>query len=539
MHRLSEMLAARCAASPDGVAIVDGERHVTLAEFDELCRRMVAWLRAQGVGPGDRVAVWLVNRVEWLALLFGLARLGAVLATVNTRYRAAEVAYILRKSRARLLVTQAGFRRIDFLAILDGIASIPDGINAGQVFALERIAVLDADAATPASILGRPVLGLDARSVTPDPDDDLSDPDATVILFPTSGTTSGPKLVMHPQRTVVDHARRCASAHRLEEGGTALLAALPLCGVFGLNSALAALAAGASVILMDAFEGDAAARLIERYGVTHLYGSDEMFTRLMDARPGLGRFPTARVFGFASFTTNFADTAAAAWERGLPFHGLYGSSEVLALFALQPSGLPLAERVEGGGVPVAGATASLRIRDAATGELAPAGVAGELEIFAPSLTTGYFEDPAATAKAFSPDGFFRTGDLCRLRDDGSMVYEARMGDAMRLGGFLVNPAEIEAELKRMPGVADVQVVAVPVGGRPSAVAFLIAEAGHLPDGPDILARLRGTVAAFKVPARVWVVDRFPMTDGANGLKVQRNKLRDMALERLAAEPRDP
>ncbi len=527
-NRLSALAAARLA-KPDGLVLVDGERRVNAAEFDLLCRRAAGWLEAQGVGPGDLVAVWLVNRIEWLALLFGLARRGAVLVTVNTRYRSEEVAYLLRKSGARLLVTQASFRRIDFLAILDGV-----GIAAVDL-PLQTVALLDTHGTAPLTVLGRPVLPIDLASFPPAVAADASDPDATMILFPTSGTTSGPKLVMHPQRTMADHARRCAAVHGLDQEGAVLLAGLPLCGVFGLNSVLAAFAGGAPVVLMDAFEGEQAAALVERHGVTHLYGSDEMHARLMNARPSGLPFPAARVFGFGAFTTSFTDDAKAAWARGIPLHGLYGSSEVLALFSIQPLSLPVERRIEGGGMAVAGPGAAMRIRDTDTGALVPAGTSGEIEISAPSLSTGYFRDPAATAKAFLPDGFFRTGDLGYLREDGTLVYEARMGDAMRLGGFLVSPPEIEAVLKRMAGVADAQVVAAPIDGRLRAVAFVIPAAGARMDGAALVAELRAVVAEFKVPARVWFIERFPMTDGTNGLKVQRNRLRDMALERLDAE----
>ncbi|MFL1461755.1 AMP-binding protein [Roseococcus sp. DSY-14] len=524
------LLEQRLATAPDAVAfIADGEQ-VTVAGFDALCRRATACLQAQGVGRGDLVAVWLVNRIEWLALLFALARLGAALVTVNTRYRSEEVAHILRRSGARLLVTQAGFRRVDFLAILAGIAP-------GEIPALERIALLDGDAAAPAQVLGRPVTRLDLRAHAPAPGEDASDPGAPAILFPTSGTTKGPKLVIHPQRTVVGHARNCAAAHGLDQPGAVLLAGLPLCGVFGLNSVLAAFAGGAPVVLMEAFEGPAAAALFARHGVTHMYGSDEMFRRMMDAAPGDQPFPTARVFGFGAFTTSFADDARDAWSRGMPFLGMYGSSEVLALFALQPRELPVEERVRGGGRPVAGAAVQLRIRDGATGALAPAGASGEIEIRAPSTFLGYLNDPEATAAALLPDGFFRTGDVGHLRPDGTLVYEARMGDAMRLGGFLVSPAEIEDVLKRLPGVADAQVVAAEIGGQPRAVAFVIPAPGAAPEAAALIARSAEGMGAFKVPARLWFVAEYPMTDGTNGLKVQRNRLRDMARERLALEER--
>lgn len=525
--RLSALLDARLAASPDGVAFVDGGREITVAGFDEACRRATARLQAEGIGRGDLVAVWLVNRVEWLALLFALARLGAALVTINTRYRGEEVAYILRRSRARILVTQANFRGIDFLAILGTVepAALP---------ALEKIAVLDAGA-DQLCALGWPSVGLDFTSHLPAPGEDASDPDASAILFSTSGTTKGPKLVVHPQRTLVGHARLCAAAHGLDQNGAVLLAVLPLCGVFGLNSVLAAFCAGAPVVLMDAFDATAAAALFARHRVTHMYGADDMYRRLMDVVPGDRPFPSARVFGFGAFTTSFAEDARIAWARGIPFLGLYGSSEVLALFAAQSADLPVNERVEGGGRPVAGAQALVRIRDVETGELAAAGASGEIEISAPSNFQGYFDDPDATAAAVLPDGFFRTGDVGHLRSDGTFVYETRMGDAIRLGGFLVNPAEIEEVLKRPPGVSDAQVVSVEIEGRLRACAFVIALAGQAVEEAGLIAYARAAMAPFKVPARIWFVVDYPVTDGSNGVKTQRNRLRAMASERLADE----
>src|SRR4051794_2202463 len=112
---LPALVERNAAQRPHALALVEDGRRVDFAEFDLLCRKTAAWLMRQGVGRGDRVAVWLVNRIEWLALLFGLARLGAALVAVNTRYRAEELAYILARSGARLLVTQARFHNHDFL----------------------------------------------------------------------------------------------------------------------------------------------------------------------------------------------------------------------------------------------------------------------------------------------------------------------------------------------------------------------------------------------------------------------------------------
>jgi fatty-acyl-CoA synthase len=524
---LQAILDEHAVARPDRIALVQGEVRVTYAQLDTLSRGAAAWLSAQGVRAGDRVAVWLVNRVEWLALLFGLARLGAALVAVNTRYRTAELEYVLERSEARMLVLQSVFRTLDFRAILDGV-------RPSAARGLECVGIVEeAQRSALSPVLGKPAVRFEPHSA-PAAGGGAADPNALAALFTTSGTTRGPKLVMHPQRTLALHARRVARACGLDSAGASLLAALPFCGVFGLNGVLAALAAGAPIIIMETFDAAAAAELIRRHGVTHTFGSDEMFRRILDAAAEQDPFPSARVFGFAAFHPGAAELARAAWGRGIPLTGLYGSSEVQALFALQPASLPLDERIEAGGRPASCEDAAVRVRDVDTGDLLPAGRAGELEIRAPTNFVGYLNDPGATARAILPDGFFRTGDVGRLRADGTFVYESRQGDAIRLGGFLVNPSEIEDALKRIPTVADAQVVAAEISGQVRCVAFVIPAPGAAPREAEVIAASRTIVAGFKVPARVWFVDAFPTAEGANGTKIQRARLREMALERLGA-----
>jgi fatty-acyl-CoA synthase len=315
-----------------------------------------------------------------------------------------------------------------------------------------------------------------------------------------------------------------------------LLAALPLCGVFGFDAVLGALAGGAPVVLMDVFTAEAAGDLVRRHRITHVFGSDEMARRMLEAAPGPAPFPSLRIFGFAAFQPGSAELARSAWARGVPLLGLYGSSEVQALFAMQPPALPLDERIAPGGRPVS-AGADIRIRDIESGALLPPGVSGEIEIRAESLFAGYFGDPAATAGVMQPDGFFRTGDIGRLRVDGTFVYETRAGDAMRLSGYLVGPAEIEDVLKGVPGIADAQVVAVEHAGRACCVAFAIpAGPTTAPAEATLIAAAAARLASFKVPQRILFLDAFPTTPSANGTKIQRARLRAMALDHLKGNP---
>ena len=204
-------------------------------------------------------------------------------------------------------------------------------------------------------------------------------------------------------------------------------------------------------------------------------------------------------------------------------HGLYGSSEVQALFSVAAG----ESRLLAGGVPVSSA-ARLAVRDPQTGAALPAGASGELWIDAPSCFIGYLENAAATERAIDADGMFRTGDLARL-GDAHFVFEARIGDAMRLGGFLVSPEEIEAVIQAEPGVASVQVVAAATGGSdPVPVAFVLATDGAVLDEAALRAHCRRQLARFKVPERIVAVEAFPTVDSPNGPKIQKIRLREMA-----------
>lgn len=551
---LDALIAPQLAARPNATAFIDGSRHVDYTEFDAIVERMAHRFAALGVGPGDRVALWLPNSIEWLAMLFGLARLGAAAVAVNTRFRAGELAYLLERSQARLLVLQLNFRKIDFPAVLADVDPAP-------LAHLSRVAVVAADATMPAMVLGKPTAAFDPGAIGADPagatnaatsdDTGLQQArrglaaaalaDQPVALFTTSGTTSGPKLVQHTQRTLAWHAARVARAMAFGASDATLLGALPFCGVFGLASALAAMAGGAPIVLQDVFDAPDAVALIREHAITHMFGSDEMYKRMLDEADAQGwtqPFPSARLFGYAAFQPGGAEFAKQAWARGLPLLGLYGSSEVQALFSFQSPDRPIDERLQAGGTPVGGADAQVRVRCVDTGALLPPGQSGELEIRAPSRFVGYLHNPEATAKAIGDDGFFRTGDIGRLRADGSFVFETRAGDAMRLGGFLVGPGEIEEVLKVQPGVADAQVVAVEADHRMRPVAFVIAQPAMAADearAARLIAAVAEVLAPFKVPARLWFLDAFPVTASANGTKIQRARLREMAVERLALE----
>ena len=418
-----------------------------------------------------------------------------------------------------LLLRNGGSRSVDFPAIF---ATLP-GADRPAV----RCLLGPPPSLGVTELAGLPVLPLDGPAADAGPDEGKGT--SHCLIFTTSGTTSGPKLVLHDQQTIAGHAADVARHIGLDAPGSVLLGAVPFCGTFGNAAAMAAIAAGAHVVCLDQFDGEAAAKLIRRHRITHLVGGDDMFGRIAAASGGR-RFDSVRFSGFAAFHSTAAASIAAAEATGLQPRGLYGSSEVQALFSIAEG----KNRLLGGGVPVS-SQARLAVRDPELGRSLPPGALGELWIDAPSRFIEYLENTAATERAIDAYGVFRTGDLARL-DDGDFVYEARLGDAMRLGGFLVSPDEIEVVIQKEPGVAGVQVVAAATAGSdPVPVAFVQPRPGAALDESTLRARCRQQLARFKVPERVVVVDQFPIVESPNGPKVQRVRLREMA-EALLREP---
>jgi fatty-acyl-CoA synthase len=199
--------------------------------------------------------------------------------------------------------------------------------------------------------------------------------------------------------------------------------------------------------------------------------------------------------------------------------------------ARQSESAPLAERTLVGGRPVA-AEARVRARDPESGEVLAHGIAGELEFQVPSIMVGYFENEKANRAAFTDDGWFRSSDLGYTTADGRFVFIARLGDALRLSGFLVSPAEIEDALLQHGSVESAQVVGADTALGVKPVAFVIPKADAAFDEQALIAHCAARIAKFKVPLRVFALESFPVTPAANATKIQKAKLRELAQELL-------
>ncbi|MFO0998130.1 MAG: AMP-binding protein [Alphaproteobacteria bacterium] len=510
------------AAAPASTALAYGDRRIGAGELARASGAVAAGLAALGLKAGDRLAIWLPNVPAWLATFIACARLGVTVVSVNTRFRRSEIEELFRRTRPRALILWPGFRGIDFPGILGELdRDSLDGIEFMILYS-------EGEDRAPLPALGGKARVLDYGAL--EGADTLCPgggrrTDGSVI-FTTSGTTKAPKLVLHRQASLVDHALAVAERFDWRRPGTVTLQLLPLCGTFGLSQANGALAARCPIVLEPTFDPARAVAAMKHHRATHLFATDDMAAKLLAESHGADDFESVRFWGYAKFNPALETLPQDAERRGVTLIGAYGSSELQALFACQDPSAALDDRCRPGGFPTAAASA-VRVRGA-NGALAAANETGELECRSPGLFAHYLDDVEATHAAMTEDGFFRTGDLGYLRGDGSFVFLSRAGDVLRLSGFLVNPAEIESFIEQNESISGCQVVGVDEASGTVPVAFVTVEAGHAFDEGALRARCESGLARYKVPRRFVPLAEFPVTVSANGTKVQRAKLREMA-----------
>ncbi len=514
MKTISDLYAH---AADGGVQIHTAERVTPVFQIVDDARHLAGGLRGLGIVHGDRVAAWLPNLSEYLVLHAACARLGAILVAINTRFGAPEIADIAGRSGAKVLavsgdVGMLGAMAPDVLPELTHIVTI--GPTTGLP-AWRHVAVTSYKELKGAGPLHEEHGGAG----------DLVD------IFTTSGTTSAPKFAAHHQGGIAGHARDVARFLDLTASGSINMQLLPFCGVFGFVQVMAALAARATIIMPVSFDVRDALALGQRHRVTHMFVTDDMLHRMLEESTEARPFPDLRSCMYAGFNSFLHGLPNQAEARGIPVQGAFGMSEVFAIFAGRPMDLPSPERHRPGGTLVSAAS-RVRARDPESGDILEHGEVGELEVRGPFMMAEYFGNPEATKAGLTGDGYLRTGDLGYTEPNQTFTYLQRMNDTLRLGGYLVAPSEIEAVVMAHPAVRDAQVVAAGTvaGNRP--VAFVIVQTDAPLDEASVIGHCQKTLPKFKSPVRVVAIDAFPVTRGANGTKIQRTKLRDMAEDLL-------
>jgi acyl-CoA synthetase (AMP-forming)/AMP-acid ligase II len=501
----------------DAPALMEGTVCVSRGQLRESARRAACRLHRLGLQRGDTLALWLPNGAAWLQLLFACAELGVLVVPISTRYKPAEVRHLLEVSRARLLVVPRRFLDQDYAAqaveLQHSIETLEQHLvidDPGQVLALPDVTDVAPDLASIAS----------AQSTT-------GQPDELLCCFSTSGTTGFPKLAAHGHHSIARHAWHVSRAFGIGPGD-AMLCALPFYGVFGFMTVLTTLAGGGTCVLQPVFDASQAAQLVTSHRITHAVGSDSMFAPMLD-QPGVDWNSLRHII-----LADFVGLSAAVTERGealgIACSGTYGSSELYALMSLHDWHAPVTQRALAGGVPL-DPDIHIRVVDPEDGHELPDDQAGELQVRGPNMLALYLNNPEATAKAFTVDGWFRTGDLA-TRQGAGFTYLARMGDSLRLRGYLVNPSEIENELMNHPAVSGAQVVGVKIPSQGDVAVAYVTLQSNDPGEAALQAHCKTRLANYKIPQRVVVVDAFPIVNGPNGGKIQKRVLREWARELL-------
>ena len=473
---LADNLIRTAAAYPDRPAVRLDDAVLTYSDLDERSARIAGLLREHAVRPGDRVAVMLPNIPEFPVIYYGILRAGAVVVPMNPLLKEREVAYYLGDSQARLIFAAPGCAEAARL-------------GAGQAGAdcLVIGANLDDGAtAVPGTV-------------------DRTGSDTAVILY-TSGTTGAPKGAELTHANLATNASVAATDLFSLSPDDVVFGGLPLFHSFGQTCGLnAAVGTGACLTLVSRFTPDKALAVMARDKVTVFQGVPTMYVALLG---------TPDRTGYDTSALRLCVSGGAA----LPVEVLRGFEKAFGCMILEGYGLsetspvasfnhPDRERKPGSiGVPVRGV--QMRVLDT-SGKEVPAGEVGEIAIRGHNVMKGYWRRLDATAEAI-PDGWFRSGDLARRDDDGYYFIVDRKKELIIRGGYNVYPREIEEVLYEHPAVAEAAVVGIadPVLGEEVAAAVAL-KPGATTTAEELREYVKGLVAAYKYPRRVWLVPALP------------------------------
>lgn len=503
--------------------VIDGCR-LTYSDLWERVQDYARGLRALGIRRGDHVAVCMGNSIEWVLFFYGAATLGAVTVPVNTRFKADELEYCLRQADVRLLFVVDRFLKIDFIGMLHAIAPAVDAALPDPSLPLLANVVVSGKNVPRGALRADDMLALGAANDDPFLEEVL--PGDVLLMQFTSGTTSYPKGVMLTHESMLRNAAGVAERFDLNAGDR-YFSARPFYHVAGTTlSLLAALAAGACLVSLPAFDAGEALAIMSREQCTHTSGNDTMFLMLLN-HPDFGRYPLELRGGWASAGPEVSRQIVERMGIAGLCHA-YGLSEASPNVAMSWWNDDLDKRIEGWAHVLEGL--DVCIVDPETGKELPAGKPGEILVRGWSLMRGYYKMPAESARAIDAGGWLHTGDLGVMDNEGRLRFLSRIKDVFRVGGENVAPAEVEDILHRHPKIKQAQVIGVPDPRLLEVpAAYVILKPAETATPEEIIAWSREHMANFRVPRYVKIVDTFENIGMTGSAKVQKNRLKAQAL----------
>ncbi len=518
----------------DKEGLVYRDKRYSFRAISEQVNLAARALLALGVQRGEHVALWLNNRDDWIFLQYAIAKIGAVLVPVNTRFRSSDIEYLLRQSDSAILITHDVSGPINYLDIVRDVVQLPDSgdvVNDSNFPKLRKVVILgEADYAGTVSweaakrasaTISEAELAMRAASVDPD--------DTTLILY-TSGSTGFPKGVMHTH-IIIRVLEERAFKHSLNDRD-AIINYLPLFHAFSISEgSLMSMVSGARQVLTEMFDPAEALDLIERERITIAHGFDTHIMMLMDEQQKQPRnISTLRVGWLPAGPSNVVPTARKACKILAPiktFSG-FGMTETWTGACVGALDDTDEQRCEASGRPALGF--EVRVADPVTN--IPLGIneQGEIQVRGPSVMKGYYNKPAETKATFTDDGWLKSGDVGFFREDGCLRFFGRIKDMLKVGGENVDPLEIEGFILGHPQVQQVSIVGAPDRKLSEVpVAYVRKTDAATINGEDVIAFCRNKMASFKIPRHVVFVEDFPMTGSG---KIRKQDLRDDAAKRF-------
>lgn len=486
----------------DKVFLYNDDRDTTFAEVAADSRSIAQALAARGVGPGDRVALAMENRPEWVIAFFGLLRLGAIAVTINPLYRESELLHMLTSTRTKVVISEPAsgdYDLVDFYTTAD----LPHLEH--RIFLTRDPLPTRSDVESYGALLESGKNSGDG-SIAHTPQSD----DPAVILF-SSGTTGQAKGAVLTHRSI--HASGAAQAATYDQSPVdVILGVMPLNHVGGLTCTItSSLLSGGSIEQMPRFSPVTVRERLLKGRVTMAVGVPTMYSMIL-ADPAVREADLSRVRICVIGGSNVEPATATAVMKlfsNARLSNLYGLSETSGASIISP----LDDEIENvlSTIGVAIGDFETRIVDA-DGTVLGSGADGELQIRGACVMSGYWELPEKSAETITPDGWLNTGDIAVRSDDGHVALRGRSKEMFIRGGYNVYPTEIENVIAQMEEVAMVAVVGIPDDkyGSTGRAYIVLKEGQHL-EPQAVLAACAGQLAKYKVPDSVEFVDSLPLT----------------------------